>query len=293
MSSERNGQARDFITGDGVARVAAEFTSLGPDARRARRLLAAIVASPATDIHDIVRRTGAPRREVEHLVRLMGPDASLSGHRIEVRAPEAYRDLGLTGADEGGGRRPSRREVAQMRALVEALPTPLADLDHVQATPETVLRRALLLDEAFELRQSRVLLLGDHDATSLAFDVLGIEVGELAVIDVDHRLLGFLHERSLEADGFRRLGFGDLRLDLPPAFRAAFDIVVTDPPYSPEGVGLFAARAVQALERHDRAHLLVAYGFPPASPALGLKVQSALMSLELVYEAVVPGFNEY
>ena len=41
------------------------------------------------------------------------------------------------------------------------------------------------------------------------------------------------------------------------------------------------------------ARLLVAYGYPEGSPALGLKVQSELSALELVYEAVLPDFNAY
>jgi hypothetical protein len=69
--------------------------------------------------------------------------------------------------------------------------------------------------------------------------------------------------------------------------------VVTDPPYSPEGVGLFAARAVEAIAKHDSGRVILAYGFPPASPALGLKVQRALAALDLVYEAVLPAFNHY
>ncbi len=38
---------------------------------------------------------------------------------------------------------------------------------------------------------------------------------------------------------------------------------------------------------------MVAYGYPEGSPALGLKVQTELAALELVYEAVLPDFNAY
>ncbi len=49
------------------------------------------------------------------------------------------------------------------------MPEPLADLDHVPATAATVLERVRYLHERYELERCRVLLLGDHDATSLAF----------------------------------------------------------------------------------------------------------------------------
>lgn len=175
--------------------------------------------------------------------------------------------------------------VARMRALLAGVPEPLADLDHVPATAETVLERVRFLHERYELEQCRVLLLGDHDATSLAFDVLGIQPLELAVVDVDQRQLTFLSSHGVDT------WFADLRVGLPAPLRERFDVVLTDPPYSPAGVGLFAARALEAMKRESR--LLVAYGYPEGSPALGLKVQAELSALELVYEAVLPDFNAY
>jgi hypothetical protein len=102
-------------------------------------------------------------------------------------------------------------------------------------------------------------------------------------------VLAFIDDRSPAAE----CHFADLRVALPEPLHDRFDLVVTDPPYSPEGVGLFAARAVEAIRRHDSGRLILAYGFPLASPALGLKVQRALSSLDLVYEAVLPDFNRY
>ena len=232
----------------------------------------------ATTVEDVVARSGMPRRDVEYLVTLIGDDAVRRGHELEVVNTEPYRELALDSAA------PAPLPVAEMETVLTAAPAPVKNLDHVAATAETVLRRARWLDERFELAQARVLMLGDHDATTLAFGVLGIEVGELVVVDIDHDLLAFLGGESY---------FADLRVGLPAPLHDRFDVVVTDPPYSPEGVGLFAARAVQAIHRHERGRVVLAYGFPPASPALGLKVQNALAALELVYEAVLPDFNHY
>ena len=68
-----------------------------------------------------------------------------------------------------------------------------------------------------------------------------IEPRELAVVDIDHALLEYL-------DAVEGLHFADLRLGLPDALKDRFDLVLTDPPYSPEGIGLFAARAGAAGE---------------------------------------------
>ena len=208
---------------------------------------------------EIVARTGVTLREVE---RILAADGSLPP-------------------------RPAPRKDGSLQRLRERLadvPPPLADLDHVQATAETVLARVRYLHEHYELERCRVLLLGDHDATALGFEALGLEPRELCVVDVDQRQLAFLA-------GAADTWFADLRVGLPAPLRGRFDIVLTDPPYSPAGVGLFAARALEAMKREAR--LLVAYGYPEGSPALGLKVQSELSALELVYEAVLPDFNAY
>jgi hypothetical protein len=269
-------------TTEGAQRVASHLRSLGPEARQARRLLAGLLDAGPTTLERLVAQSGAPRRDVEYLVKLMGEDADREGHRIEVLAREPYAALAL--AEPA----PVPLPVEEMQELLAAAPAPVKHLDHVAATADTVLRRARWLDEQFELSQSRVLMLGDHDATTLAFGVLGIEIGELAIVDIDHDLLAFLAERSTAS-----ASFADLRVGLPAPLRDRFDIVVTDPPYSAEGVGLFAARGVEAIERHDRGRVILAYGFPPGSPALGLKVQNALGGLDLVFEAVLPGFNHY
>ena len=167
------------------------------------------------------------------------------------------------------------------------MPEPLADLDHVPATAETVLERARYLHERYDLERCRVLLVGDHDATSLAFAVLGIAVRELVVVDVDQRLLGYLAGQGVD------VRFADLRVGLPGPLHGRFDLALTDPPYSPAGVGLFAARALESLAPDRPTRLLLAYGYPEGSPALGLKVQAELSALELVYEAVLPDFNAY
>src|SRR5690349_12179139 len=82
----------------GVRRVAAHLRSLGPDARPARRLLGVLVEAGASTLEESVARSGARRRDVEHLVKLMGDDAARRGHAIEVVAPAAYASLALPAA---------------------------------------------------------------------------------------------------------------------------------------------------------------------------------------------------
>jgi len=115
----------------------------------------------------------------------------------------------------------------------------------------------------------------------------------VSVADLDDELLAHVDAAARALDRRVACHFADLRLELPRALRASADLVFTDPPYTPEGVRLFAARGCEALRRDDRSRLLLCHGFGERQAGLGLRVQSGLHALRLVYEAVLPGFNRY
>ncbi|WP_246238447.1 bis-aminopropyl spermidine synthase family protein [Acrocarpospora corrugata] len=178
--------------------------------------------------------------------------------------------------------------MARIAELIAKAPRGRHTLDHVAATADTVVRRALLLGERFWLPGARVLCVGDHDLTSLAVRMIHPEA-EVAVADVDERILEYLDGQGLGVRAF----WADLRLGLPPSVRGWADLAVTDPPYTPEGVGLFVARAAEGLRDREQGRILLAYGASERTPMLALKVQSALSDLNLLTEAIFPDFNRY
>lgn len=173
----------------------------------------------------------------------------------------------------------------RLTTLIAKAPRARHVLDHVSATPETVLRRALLLGARFWLPGARLLCVGDHDLTSLAVKLVHPET-DVTVVDVDERILAYLDEQRLGV----RTRWADLRLGLPQSARD-HDLALTDPPYTPEGTGLFVARAVEGLK--DGGRVLLAYGASERTPLLAFKVQQELAELNLTYEAIYPDFNRY
>jgi len=183
-------------------------------------------------------------------------------------------------------------DVAFMASVLEGLPRPERTLDHVPATPVTAVKRALLLVSTFELTGASVLCLGDHDLTSLALLRLRPDL-DVTVVDLDDRVLEHIGAVTSAQGWTVRTVFADLRLELPRSLGARFDVVFTDPPYSPVGVRLFLARGLQALRPVETARILCCYGFGERQGALGLKVQSELVGLRLVADAILPAFNRY
>lgn len=176
--------------------------------------------------------------------------------------------------------------------ILAARPTPDHHLDHVAATPATLIKRALYIETTYDLTDAHILCLGDHDLTSLALANI-LPAVPIAVVDVDDRLLAFIDETARKNTWNITTYFADFRLELPQSLATCFDLVFTDPPYSPDGVKLFLQRGIAALKDHPFARLLLAYGFGEQHPGLGYKVQTTLHELRLTSEAILPHFNHY
>ncbi|NYD49691.1 putative methyltransferase [Actinomadura luteofluorescens] len=270
------------------------------DPRRVHAALSLLADRRWRTLGELVRETGAPRRSVESLLAGLSLEHT-GGDRFRL-TPEQGAEIAeslrtgyrpLDPADPVGHLLPEYAAVVERVAgLIERAPRARHVLDHVSATPETVVRRALLLGARFWLPGTRLLCVGDHDLTSLAVGLVHPGV-QTTVVDVDERILAYIDERAAELGLDVRTRWADLRLGLPASAVEYADLAVTDPPYTPEGVGLFVARAVQGLRDQGQGRVLLAYGASDRTPMLALKVQQALQDLNLVSEAVYPDFNSY
>ncbi|WP_073258287.1 bis-aminopropyl spermidine synthase family protein [Cryptosporangium aurantiacum] len=280
----------------GLAAVAALVAEYGVHSRPIRDVVVALTDRGWT-LAELVRVTAVPRRTVEEVLAALGPDLA-PGEALRIRGDRAgeYRErFGLPRttalADPLGPALAAAGDLlATMTRLRADAPPPRRALDHVAATPETAVRRALWLDAHFDLAGGHLLCVGDHDLTALATCLLRPEL-TATVVDVDERLLAYLDGAAVSAGLSVRCLAGDLRFGLPPAAAGRAGLAFTDPPYTPDGVRLFLERAVEGLTAGGQ--VLLAYGFSERTPALGLAVQRTFGELELVVEAQWPAFSRY
>ncbi|HEY7226452.1 MAG TPA: bis-aminopropyl spermidine synthase family protein [Micromonosporaceae bacterium] len=278
--------------------VRALLREAGIAGRRLRTALRLLIEGPHT-LASLVLNSGVDRRTVERLVAALGDDLATTGDHVII-APqriEAYRELidyprlvETEPADPLGQRLAAHVDlVERVQTWISGAPRARQALDHVPATAQTVVRRALWLDATFDLDEARLLCVGDHDLTSLAVARVNPRV-TVTVVDVDDALLAYIDAQNCPSI---RCLWSDLRFGLASGATGWADLVVTDPPYTPEGVGLFLSRGLQGLRHVERARLVMAYGFAENHPGLGRNVQQAVTGLRLVYEAILPGFNRY
>lgn len=266
----------------------------GVDATRPHRVLAALSDGRWWTPRTLVRATAVAHRTVDAVLTALGPELRRDGERVALTVPERYAAFSrpepadpvghLVGTHSGA--------LAEIEKLVADAPRPRVDLDHVAATPMTALRRALFLDVRFDLAGRRLLCVGDHDLTSLAATLVGAGT-EAVVVDIDERMLDYIDTAARRLGLPVRCHFADLRLGLPASVRGGSDLAFTDPPYTPDGVALFTARAIEGLAAPAAGRVLLAYGASETTPGLAAKTQSRLSRLNLVSEAVWPDFNRY
>lgn len=279
------------------------LTALGVHGRGARRAIGLLTRDWHT-LAELIRRTALPRRSVEDLLTALGTDLDRRGDDLRI-TPNRVPDY-LALADDGNATTEAAPHIttdadtadedAALAAIARDIaggPPPTPAMDHVPADAETVLRRAQWFDTRYLLDGARVLILGDHDLTSLALCARRPELA-VTVVDLDERVLAYVDGLAAERGYDIRCLHADLRFGLPPTATGWADLVFSDPPYTPEGMALFAARGVAALR--DPVHagrLVLAYGYSTRSPALGLKVQQELLRAGLVFEAILPSFHRY
>lgn len=276
-------------------------TAAGAHARPVREIVALLTEGPQSLV-GLIRASAVSRRGVQAVLDAARDDLveDVSGVRLRPDAVAAYRErfgyvqLRRTAAGDPLAARLAEHAglVAEVAELVAGAPEPRSALDHVPATPETVVRRALWLDSTFDLAGAHLLFVGDHDLTALAVTRLNPDAAA-TVVDLDERLLSYLDDQAPERRSRIRCLYADLRFGLPAAAYGCADVAFTDPPYTPDGVRLFVDAGLLGLRDRELGRVVLAYGFGEAHPTLGLKVQQALSARQVVFESILPDFNRY
>jgi len=184
----------------------------------------------------------------------------------------------------------------ELQRRIAHAPPIRAVLDQCHCTVDTKLRRVLALHEADALVGRRVLLLGDDDLVSVALEAVirsfgsSATVADLAVLDVDPGVIGFVRRELADAPFPVSCVRHDLRQPLPRALVGAFDTVVTDPPFTVDGAVLFLSRAADALMGPGTDVLL---SFGSKRPGAALAIQRAIADMGFAIRRLLRDFNEY
>lgn len=265
-----------------------------------RRVLWELYSHRQIENNELVRRTCLPKSVLRDLLRELQSILEPPSHHV-ILSGEGRKALeiifrggaeGTLGLDWEFDSDKCASALNVLQRYQELRPSPVRDLDHFAATIHTVVKRAAYMSEAGHLQGQKVMFLGDHDLTSIA--VASLDQADLIyVVDIDPRVLDFIAMVARQEQLDIQVVQQDLCDGLPHYLENTFDLVFTDPPYTPNGIRLFVSRAIQALKPDLNKLLYLCYGYSLRSAERALRIQQIITAAGLVLHSVLPGFNRY
>lgn len=183
------------------------------------------------------------------------------------------------------------QKLTELRASTDLLPK--RELDQFFATEQTSAYKALIIDEKGLVADKNIALLGDDDLVSLTLEHLDVSPASIAAFDIDNNILNSIN--ALSTTGIQTIPH-DFRNDMPSLYRGQFDVVVTDPPYTTNGIKMFLNRALELLgpvKVTDNKYIFLYYGNSYKSPEKTIKIQDILVDMKLLIEDKLDKFARY
>ena len=176
--------------------------------------------------------------------------------------------------------------------------------DQSKNTVETGIQRVLYFYNEGGLEGKNVIFLGDDDFTSAVLSIFyksffpdepKLLPKSITVLDIDKRILSSItkiyEQNKLSVNCVQY----DLKNPIPNELLSKFDTIITDPPYSINGVKLFLSRAISMMPTIDKYNTGkdIFLSFAHRSPQRTLKLQSLLTEMGLSIMEIIPRFNIY
>ena len=179
----------------------------------------------------------------------------------------------------------------EYRKIASERPRPTADYDQGYIKEEDVMRRIAFIYERGDLEGADIIVIGDDDLISLGMALTGLPK-KIVVLEIDDRLIDFINRKAYEY-GFNIVAKKfDVRNDLDEEFRGKFDVFITDPVETIEGITLFLSRAVSGLRGKGSAGY---FGLTHQEASLRKwhEIERRLLSMNLVITDMLRDFNIY
>ena len=295
---------------DEVVTAVAAAVGLAEGESGIRDILSALLTAEPAAVREVARLAELPVPIVaascnelrKHgIVDTQRPVRLTDSGRSAVAAATAGAGLRVTCPECGGRGVVVPPELAGLAATLHTIaagtPGAKAELDQTHCTVDSKLARVLRLQQARALAGQRVILLGDDDLVSISLAHFALLTGSagairrLTVVDADADILGWIDQNVRDTGVAVETVRHDLRRPLPAGLIDAFDVVLTDPPYTVAGAQLFLSRAVSALAPQPGRHVFFSFG--ARRPDETLAVQRAMVEMGLVVRSLAAGFNSY
>lgn len=255
----------------------------------------------AVDNLELVQKIGVSKNALNQIKEMLSPILKPASKNTQLKPGSVQQIKSLFGKDYK--QEDALWSFLENKSFMQATETfrdvadkrlpPERQYDQFTATSKTVVRRAFLLKFFGDIESKRLLFLGDDDFTSVAIANLG-SARSITVADIDRRILSEIGSISNDQNlGIKTVNF-DARKKLPSKLKNSFDIVFTDPPYTTNGIKLFSSRAIESLDKNNKAaRIYLCYGNSDKAKERFLPIHEILINSGLMIRWIFDKFNRY
>lgn len=183
-----------------------------------------------------------------------------------------------------------QRIVDEFKNIVKDRPAPSINFFQGYMREEDVVSRAALMHRYGDLRNKKIILIGDDDLLSIVLSLTGLPA-RICVLDADERLGNFLkkvnREQGFEIE-FKKYNVKD---PLPKDMTGAFDTFSSEPLESASGLKAFVTRGVSCLRENGAGY----FGLTilEASLKKWLLIERLLAKMNCVITDIIRDFSRY
>lgn len=172
-------------------------------------------------------------------------------------------------------------------------PSPDRDYDQFTATSETIARRGRLLKFFADIDGKRLAFIGDDDFNSVSIGLNG-KPAKITVFEIDKRISSAINDIAQKENIEIEIVDYDARKLLPKSHLGQYDIIFTDPPYTPDGISLFLSRGIELLDPGNQAaRVYLCYGNSDRAKERFIRIQKIYSDCGLMVRWIFDKFNRY
>lgn len=187
---------------------------------------------------------------------------------------------------------PRFRDIAEKIRELNSKIAPQNRFDQAPLMPEASVRKAAYAINRADVAGKSIACVGDDDLISIVLALSGTPTRILA-IDIDKYLLEAIEEFSEKNNMTIETLQLDLREPIPPPYRNSFDLFITEPPDTVNGITLFVSRGVELLKQGEGMIGYVGIS-PTACPPRGLlQIQQNFAHMALLITDRLPKYSDY
>lgn len=246
-----------------------------------------------TTFWDIIKNVGGSERRMIRLLNEMVSVGEISFNNSKFYLKNEKNFISNCLCKECNGKRVNidafENIMETLKTIWQNKPKATFYFDQRPVTLKTTLRRVAYLMSNEDIKNKKIIMLGDDDLTSIALALLKLDC-EVVAVDADERLIQYINEVAKKYNlNLKGIVYNALN-DTSEELKGKFDVLMTDP--TPEKIPftLFMNRAIELTKGEGSIIYTSIYS---SAMKKTLDLQKIITNMNLYITDIIPRFTEY